>query len=163
MCTKRLCRKSELILMISIMSLIASGQKKWYQPMFEKNDWVVYSAQYLSGLSSGVREEVLYYPSELFKMYPHLNRQWWDVRISYKNKYNEPPVLVAFSDANHFFKSAVLMTNCVSVGFSFGDYNAYSKRERWKVILKKILFSYVTDKLGFGTSYYSYYRNRLIL
>ena len=131
--------------------------------MFEKNDWVVYSAQYLSGVASGIREEVLYYPVPLFKMCPHLNRQWWDVRISYKNKYTEPPMFVAFSDANHFFKSAVLMTNCVSVGFSFGDYNAYSKKERWKVILKKIAFSYITSKLGFGTSYYWYYRNHLVI
>jgi hypothetical protein len=163
MCTKCLYRKYELIFVISIMSLIAPAQKKWYQPMFEKNDWVVYSAQYLSGVASGVREEVIYYPTQLFKMYPRLNRQWWDIRVSYKNKYNESPMLVAFSDANHFFKSAVLVTNCVSVGFSFGDYNSYSKKQRWKVILKKMVLSYITNKLGFATSYYLYYKNHLEL
>jgi hypothetical protein len=163
MCTKCLSKKYELILVISIISLTAPAQKKWYQPMFEKNDWVVYSSQYLAGVASGVREEVIYYPNPLFKMYPHLNRQWWDIRVSYKNKYTESPMLVAFSDANHFFKSAVLMTNCTSVAFSFGDYNSYSKKERWKVIVKKIVVSYIANKLGFATSYYLYYKNHLQL
>jgi hypothetical protein len=163
MCTKCLYRKYELIFGISIMSLIAPAQKKWYQPMFEKNDWVVYSAQYLTGISSGIREEVIYHPTQLFEMYPHLNRQWWDINVSYRNKYSESPLLVAFSDANHFFKSAGLITNCVSVGFSFGDYNAYSKKQRWKVIFKKIALSYITNKLGFATSYYLYFRNQFLL
>jgi hypothetical protein len=163
MCTKRSFMKYELILVISIISLIASAQKKWYQPMFEKNDWVVYSAQVLTGISSGVREEVIYHPTQLFEMYPHLNRQWWDIRISYTNKYREPPLFVAFSDANHFFKSTGLVTNCVSLGFSFGDYNAYAKKERWKVIAKKIILSYFANKLGFAASYNLYFRNHLVL
>jgi hypothetical protein len=163
MCTKRLCMKYELILAISIISLVASAQKKWYQPAFEKNDWVVYAAQYLTGVSSGVREEVIYHPTQLFQMYPNLNRQWWDIRISYKNKYTEPPLFVAFSDANHFFKSTGLVTNCVSIGFSFGDINAYRKKDRWKVIAKKIILSYFANKLGFASSYNWYFRNHLVL
>jgi hypothetical protein len=163
MCTKRLYRKYELVFAISIMSLIASAQKKWYQPLFEKNDWVVYSAQYLTGVSSGVREEVIYHPTQLFQMYPRLNRQWWDIRVSYRNKYTEPPLFVAFSDANHFFKSTGLVTNCVSIGFSFGELGSYSKKERWKVIAKRILLSYFSNKIGFATSYYLFFRNHLVL
>jgi len=163
MCTKYLYLKYELILAISIMSLIATAQSKWYKPLFQKNDWIVYTSQYLSGVSSGAREEVLYHPEQMFDMYSDLNRQWWDSRISYKNKYTESPLLVAFSDANHFFKSAVLVTNCISVGFSFGDFCSYDKKQRWKVIVKKILLSYITNKLGFGTSYYLYFKNKLVL
>jgi hypothetical protein len=164
MYTKPMYTRSVLIIIATIaISFTASAQNKWYRPLFEKNDWIVYGSQILSGAATGVREEVLYHPAPLFEMYPHLNRQWWDIRVSYRNKYNESPTLVAFSDANHFFKAAALVTNCVSVGFTFGEYNRYAKKDLWKVIVKKIVFSYIANKIGFAATYNLLYKNQMQL
>ena len=163
MCTKCVYTRIALIIAFIIVSIIASAQNKWFRPLFEKNDWIVYTGQYFSGAADGTREEVLYHPIQMFDLYPNLNRQWWDSRISYKNKYHESPLLVPFSDANHFFGSAVRMTDCISVAFTFGDWNCYRKKDRWKVIAKKILFSYLANKAGFITTYHLIFQNQLEL
>lgn len=118
---------------------------------------VSWSGSYLSGVCTGVRDQVLFHPVALFNQYSRLNRQWWDSRISYMNKYSESPALVAFSDANHFFAGAALTLNCVAVAFSFGDMPKHGKA--WWLI-KRSLINYVFNRAGFGTSYYLLFKNK---
>lgn len=152
--------KLPMLLIALACTMTCYAQKTWCSPLFEKNDWIVYSSQYLSGASDGIREQVLYHPIALFEQFPGLNRQWWDSRISWQNKDNESRLLVAFSDANHFFKGSSLMLNCTSIAFSFGDMSQYKKGEIWKEIAKKLVFSYLVNKAGFATSYYLTFKNK---
>jgi hypothetical protein len=140
-----------------------AAQIKMRNPLFGKYDWIVYTSQYLAGAADGTREQVLYHPNQIFCLYPHLNRQWWDSRISWRNKLHESPLAVEFSDANHFFESASRGLSCVSVAFSLGDWNNCKKQQRWLMIGKKILFSYIANKLGFITSYHVIFQNKLYL
>lgn len=123
-----------------------------------QNKWVACSSSYLAGVADGCREQILYHPTQLFQEFPHLNRDWWDIRCSYRNKYSEPSYLVAFSDANHFFKASSLVLNCVSVGFSFGD---IPKKGKGWWILKRIARAYICNKIGFATSYYLIFKNKV--
>ena len=127
-------------------------------PILQKNDWVIYTAQFIAGLADGVREEVLYHPNELFRTHPNLNRQYWDSRISWMNKNGRSKLFLPFSDANHTLRLIVQTSNLVSISFSFGELSKYPKKERWKVIAKKMLLSYAANKAVFATSYYLYFK-----
>jgi hypothetical protein len=138
-------------------------QIELHNPLLEKYDWIVYASQYLAGAADGTREQVLYHPNQMFCLYPRLNRQWWDCRISWRNKLHESPLAVEFSDANHFFESASRGLSCVSVAFSLGDWNNCKKKQRWLMIGKKLLLSYLSNKLGFITTYHVIFQNKLYL
>lgn len=144
--------KNILTIALALMVINCRAQK-----IFEKNDWVVYASQFISGAATGIREEVLYHPDNLLSVVGYSHRQWWDNRVSYHNKEHMATAFVAFSDANHFFKAATLVTDCISVGFSFGD---VPKKNKVVWIAKKILFAYISNKIGFCTSYYGVFGNR---
>lgn len=152
--------KKVLILVFLLICFKINAQtKKWWS--LEKNDYIVYGAQFLCGNSDGWREQVLYHWVALHREFPNLNPQWWDNAISWENKDHEPSLFVAFSDANHFFKASSLILNCTSIAFSYGDFDKYKKRDIWKVIAAKLLYSYISNKAGFLVSYNIILKNKL--
>lgn len=153
--------KNILIALLAILaSMQVKAQSKWYRPLFEKSDWIAYGGQYVAGAAFGVSEQVNYHPITLFKQFPSLNRQWWDSRISWQNKNHEPAIFTAFSDANHFFKAVTLSATCVSVAFTFGSRIKYQHKDLWKVVAKKLILSYIANKIGFATTYYLVFKNK---
>lgn len=153
---KGIAQKDSTFMSVSATVQYDTIPTTWYKPLLQKKDWIVYTAQFLSGFSDGIREQVLYHPNQLFEQFPNLNRQWWDSRISWQNKYSISPLLVAFSDANHGFKGASLILNCVSIAFSLDE---IPKKGKALFFIKKIVFSYLSNKAGFTASYYGVFKN----
>lgn len=124
-------------------------------------NWLVTGLQFIAGASDGIREQVLYHPNELFAQYPNLNRQWWDSRISWTNKNHMSPLLVSFSDANHFFKSvytyadiaSIVLTTDEAIHFKFKSWNS------WKWLARKVIPPLLARKAGFYITYNKIFKN----
>lgn len=119
----------------------------------KKSDVILSGLQFIAGASDGIREQVLYHPNELFLQHPNLNRQWWDSRISWQNKYSQPWYLVSISDANHCFKAGTFYSDMISICLSAGDLNVWT-------IVKKLVITFISRKAGFHSTYHLYFKNK---
>lgn len=151
-----------LFFMLMLLMQSLSAQPKWYH--ISKNDLSIAGLQVISGHADGWREQVLYHPNELFRQYPGLNRQWWDVRKSWQNKNDKgflgQQVFVMFTDANHFLKGSKSLIDFTTIAISAGELAEYPKRDRWKVLAKKGLIAFAANRIGFATSYYLIHKNK---
>ncbi len=120
-----------------------------------KNDLLLAGVQLLYGAADGTREEVLYHPNNLFRMHPELNRQWWDSRISWKNKED---TWVAISDANHTLRLFMQASDLATISLVLFEKKT-ARRQLWKVALRKAVLCYVARKAGFGAVYYLHFKN----
>jgi hypothetical protein len=150
------------IVLICLISKLSFAQDstvhKWYH--ISKNDITVYSLQALSGNLDGIHEQIIYHPAALLAQFPTLDPSWWDSRISWQNKNHMSPLLIDFSDANHFFRGAILTVNCLSLSISSTDFKNYRRKDFFKRIGEKLLFSAIANKIGFASSYYLIFNNK---
>lgn len=139
----------KLFLIILLLPLFSFSQ---WKPT--KNDIWLSAAQLVAGAADGMREEVLYHPSNLFEQHPNLNRQWWDSRISWKNK---ETAWVAFSDANHTFKVINQSADLLSVGIVLFEPH---RKNLWKTAIRKMAIGYLARKAGFHLIYSLHFKNK---
>lgn len=116
----------------------------------------------LSGMAYGVHEVV--------DNRPHLipsdwNRQWWDQRQSWTNKYenNDPGagrrmVPVAFTDADHFFSSASRWTGtgagiCIGIGINRRAKSRMPVKQQIANAAVDALINYAFFQIGFLAAY----------
>jgi hypothetical protein len=142
-----------LLKLILIGILCMLFKKSPAQFKITSNDLFLAGTQFIGGGLDGVREQVLYHPNELFKQHQNLNRQYWDSRISWQNKEH---VWTPISDANHVLRLGIQTTNLASIAISLTS----KEGKNWKVILKKILISYLSNKSGFYTIYNLHFKNK---
>jgi hypothetical protein len=146
-----------LFLLLLFISQAATAQKKWTAT--SGNDILVYSLMTVSGAADGVNQAIIHH--ELGR-----GNQYWDYATSWKNKYRNidagdsraafigsKGIFVGFTDAFH-------LSRMVDRGFTLGgitvsatDLKQYKKKDRWKVIAKKLVISALVNRLAFGLTY----------
>ena len=146
-----------LLLLLLFTTQAAAAQKKW--TAISRNDILVYSLMTVSGAADGVNQSIIHH--ELGR-----DNQFWDYAKSWKNKYKDfdagdtraafigsKGIFVGFTDAFH-------LTRMIDRGFTLGaiavsasDLKQYKKKDRWKVIAKKIVISTLLNRLTFCLTY----------
>ena len=146
-----------LLLLLLFTTQAATAQKKW--TAISGNDILVYSLMTVSGAADGVNQAIIHH--ELGR-----DSQFWDYAKSWKNKYKDfdagdtraafigsKGIFVGFTDAFH-------LTRMIDRGFTLGaiavsasDLKQYKKKDRWKVIAKKIVISTLLNRLTFCLTY----------
>jgi hypothetical protein len=143
-----------------ILAVILSNQctaQKWYS--ITKNDAAIFALGAVSGAADGVNQNLAHWRWGKGK-------QFWDVKTSWKNKYKDfdagntdaafwgsKTVLVAFTDGYHLTRMIDRSAMLLSVGISAGELSKYDKKDKWKVVLKKILISSISNRIAFNLIY----------
>lgn len=142
------------ILFLLLMPCLSFAQPKWNH--VSKNDLSIMGIEVLAGYGQGWRDEINYHPNQLFKRFPNLNRNFWDIRVQ-----NDPTFLNTEWDADHVFKFAVNGLHVAGIILKVGDLKSYPKKDRWKKILFDIVKYYGSYKLGFFLAWNVTNQNKL--
>ena len=131
--------------------------KKW--TTITGNDILVYSFMTLSGAADGVNQAIVHH--EL-----GLGNQFWDFAKSWKNKYKDfdagdkraaffgsKSIFVGFTDAFHLTRTIDRGFTVAALSISAGNFKQYKKKDRWKVIAKKMVISTLLNRFAFGVMY----------
>jgi len=148
--------KAVVILLLLFLSLQTTAQK-WYS--ISKNDVAIITLGAVSGAADGVNQNLAHWRWGKGK-------QFWDVKLSWKNKYKDfdggntdarfwgsKTVFVAFTDGYHLTRMIDRSAMLLSVGISAGELAKYNKKDKCKVILKKILLSSISNRIAFNIIY----------
>jgi hypothetical protein len=146
-----------LLLLILFISQAATAQKKW--TAISGNDILVYSFVTVSGAADGVNQAIIHH--ELGR-----GNQYWDYAFSWKNKYRDfdagdtraafigsKGIFVGFTDAFHFSRMIDRGFTLGAICVSAADLTQYKKKDRWKVIAKKLVISTLLNRLAFVATY----------
>lgn len=150
--------KSILTFILITLFLTSTAQEKRKEKLFSisKNDFWVMGVEVLAGYGQGWRDEVIYHPKQLFKQFPNLNRNFWDV-----TKQNEPGFLNTEWDADHVLKGTIAGLHIIAVSVKVGDLKEY---KGWKNKVLKVLIDgakyYLSYKIGFTLAYNITHKNK---
>ena len=146
-----------LFLLLLFITQAATAQKKW--TAISGNDILIYSLMTVSGAADGVNQAIIHH--ELGR-----DNQYWDYSKSWKNKYKDFDagdtraafigskwIFVGFTDAFHLTRMIDRGFTLGAISFSTGDLKQYEKKDRWKVIAKKLVISTLLNRLAFGITY----------
>ena len=146
-----------VIAIFAIFLSLQSTAQKWYT--ITKNDAAIMALGAVSGAADGVNQNLAHWRWGK-------GRQFWDVKLSWKNKYKDfdggdksarfwgsKSVFVAFTDGYHLTRSIDRTAMLLSVGISSGELKEYEKKDRWKVVLKKMAISGIFNRLAFNIIY----------
>jgi hypothetical protein len=147
----------KLLSLLLLISLSAPAQKKWMR--ITRNEIFVYSCMTLSGAADGVNQAIIHH--ELGR-----GNQFWDYARSWKNKYRDidagddraaffgsKSIFVGFTDAFHLTRMVDHGCTLTAICISGGELKQYRKKDRWKVIAKKMVISTFLNRLAFGLTY----------
>jgi hypothetical protein len=148
--------KAAFIILAIILSLPSTAQK-WYT--ITKNDVAIIALGAVSGAADGVNQNLAHWRWGTGKPF-------WDVQTSWKNKYKDwdggntdaafwgsKTVFVAFTDGYHLTRMIDRTAMLLSVGISAGELSKYEKKDKWKVVLKKIVLSSLSNRIAFNLIY----------
>ena len=146
-----------IITLFAISLSLTSSAQKWYS--ITKNDAAIIVLGAVSGTADGVNQNLAHWRWGKGK-------QFWDVKTSWKNKYKDwdggntdaaffgsKTVFVAFTDGYHLTRMIDRGAMLLSIGISAGELAKYNKKDKWKVILKKILLSSISNRIAFNLTY----------
>ena len=146
-----------LLLLLLFISQAATAQKKW--TAINRNDILIYSLMTVSGAADGVNQAIIHH--ELGR-----GNQFWDYARSWKNKYRDydagderaaffgsKNIFVGFTDGFHLTRMIDRGCTLAAISFSAGELKQYKKKDRWKVIAKKMVISTLLNRLAFGVMY----------
>jgi hypothetical protein len=148
--------KATFIILAVILSNPSAAQK-WYT--ITKNDVAIIALGAVSGAADGVNQNLAHWRWGTGKPF-------WDVQTSWKNKYKDwdggntdaafwgsKTVFVAFTDGYHLTRMIDRSAMLLSVGISAGELSKYEKKDKWKVVLKKIVLSSLSNRIAFNLIY----------
>jgi hypothetical protein len=148
--------KATFIILAVILSNPSTAQK-WYT--ITKNDVAIIALGAVSGAADGVNQNLAHWRWGTGKPF-------WDVQTSWKNKYKDwdggntdaafwgsKTVFVAFTDGYHLTRMIDRSAMLLSVGISAGELSKYEKKDKWKVVLKKIVLSSLSNRIAFNLIY----------
>ena len=155
-------KETKQIILFIIFSLLfcfadnvfSQEQRKWFVPT--GNDAAIFGVQLIAGASDGMREQILYHPDAMLRQHPNWNPKWWDSRLSQHNKEH---IWVAFSDANHTFRSIVQASDLICIGIPLFEKHKYKRKQLILVALRKIVTGYIARKAGFYLTYNLHFKN----
>lgn len=125
--------------------------------LLSKRTILLSGISFASGLMYGIHETVVHKP---FRIPDGWNRQWWDSRQSWRNKYKEGDpsqgrafigstgALVWTTDAKHLFGAGYRLTM-----FGAGLTVAIGERRKFKEYFRDALISSAAFQVGFHLSY----------
>jgi hypothetical protein len=137
------------ILLLILLSVSNTGVCQKFK-LLSKKDIIPAIAMVVAGYSTGVRDEVLYHPNQLFEQYPNLNRKFWDNRVQ-----SEPGFLNMEWNADHVFKGVSVLSFCTAVTFRLGE------KQKWYLYIWDGLRFLAFYKIGFIASYHLQFKNKL--
>lgn len=144
-------------LILMLFFWLPSVAQKWYA--INKNDVGIMLLGAVSGAADGVNQNLT-----------HLRwgggKEFWDVKTSWKNKYKDfdngntdarfwgsKTIFVGFTDGFHLTRMIDRTAMLLSVAISTADMRQYEKKDRWKVVAKKMILSAVSNRLAFNLIY----------
>ena len=146
-----------LLVLLLLLNISAAAQKKW--TAISRNDIFVYSCMTISGASDGINQAIIHH--ELGR-----GNQFWDYAKSWKNKYRDidagderaaffgsKSVFVGFTDAFHLTRMIDRGCTLTAVCISGCELKQFKKKDRWKVIAKKMVISTLLNRIAFGLTY----------
>lgn len=143
------------ILIALLLPLSVAAQKEWYA--ITPNDKVIMSMQFVSGASDGLHEVLVNHP-HTFERVAGWDSHYWLPKESWNNKEH---MWTPISDGYHLTASINRTFNYASIAISTGDLFAYNKKDRWKVISKKFVLSYLANRIAFGLVYNGIFSDRI--
>ena len=146
-----------IVTILAVLFTMQSTAQKWYT--ITKNDAAIIALGVVSGAADGVNQNLAHWRWGKGK-------QFWDVKLSWKNKYKDfdngntdarffgsKSVFVALTDGYHLTRMIDRSAMLLSVGISAGELKQYKKKDRWKVVTKKILISSISNRIAFNIIY----------
>lgn len=150
--------KQSIILLFLITTFWATAQDKNWKHI-SRNDIALASVQFVGGFADGTNQAIIYHRLGRFSPF-------WDYKYSWKRKYKDfdngdkreafalsSSVLVGFTDGNHLTRMIDRNCQLASIVIGFTELRDYPKKDRWKVISKKLLLSVIANRLAFYASY----------
>jgi spore cortex formation protein SpoVR/YcgB (stage V sporulation) len=123
------------------------------KPVIEKEDVIIYSLQFVSGLADGMNQALVYHGA--LKGHP-----FWDYSTSWKRKYKNydkgdlrarfpgaKTWAVGITDGNHLTRGVNRISSIVSVGIAMNEH------DKWYEIVKEAIISSLINRLGFSLVY----------
>jgi hypothetical protein len=146
-----------LIIFFTFALTINTKAQKWYS--ITENDIAIMSLGLVSGSADGLNQLIVH------RKFGE-GKQFWDFKVSWKNKYadwdggNKEPrflgsktIFVGVTDGFHLTRMIDRAGMLVSVGIGAGELNKYPKKDRWKVVLKKMAISGISNRIAFNLIY----------
>jgi hypothetical protein len=147
----------KLLFLLFFISQAATAQKKWTS--ISGNDLLVYSFMTVSGAADGVNQAIIHH--EL-----GLNHKFWDYSKSWKNKYKDfdggdksaaffgsKGIFVGFTDGFHLTRMIDRGFMISALAVSTTELKQFKKKDRWKVIAKKLVISALLNRLAFELTF----------
>lgn len=125
-----------------------SAAKHWYH--ISGNDKLVMGMQVIAGSADGLNQVLDHHIHTFERILPNANPDFWNPAKSMNNKDHK---WVVISDGFHLTRGIEHTFNYASIAISMGDLMQYDKKDRWKVIAKKFVLSYIANRVGFVTVY----------
>ena len=146
-----------LLLLLLLIGQAATAQKKW--TAISRNDIIIFSLMTVSGAADGVNQAIVHHEFGL-------GNQFWDFSKSWKNKYKDfdagderaaffgsKSIFVGFTDAFHLTRMIDRGCTLAAISISASELKQYKKKDRWKVVVKKLVISTMLNRLAFGLTY----------
>lgn len=146
-------------LCLLLLKAPAKGQEtqKWYS--ITKNDAAIIALGAVAGTADGYNQLIVH------RGYG-AGKPFWDFETSWKRKYKDwdggdkssayfgsKNIFVAFTDGFHLTRMIDRNAMLLSVGISAVEIKHYKKKDRWKVVVKKMILSGVSNRLLFNLIY----------
>lgn len=152
-----------LFLLLSFFSEAQQNEIKKTKWRIDKNKILTGSLAFVAGGSKGFNETLQFNYRIFEKTFPHANKQWFDPRVSWKNKYeggnpdNGPKsfmstsILVMFTDQYHLnnfiHKAAITSALVIKIG---------EGKQPFKNYLLDFLYYTACYQAGFAATYYPF-------
>jgi hypothetical protein len=142
----------KLLTLLLLTSLTTQGQK-WYKITGNDAGLIISSAT--AGGFYGWNQAIVHH---------HWGRgnKFYDINTSWENKYKDfdkgdlrakyflsKSLLVAGTDGFHMTQAVYRTAGLVTLAFAFSDFKQYKKRDRWKVVVKKLVLCTLAERLAF--------------
>jgi hypothetical protein len=151
-----------LLLLIPLAGLTQQTSYNEFKPFkITGNDLLLICTQAIAGTADGLHELI---NTQRFKK----GDPFWDERISWKNKYDDfdggdksaaffgsKTIFVGFTDGYHLTNSINRLFTLAGIGIAGGELKCYDKKDRWKVVAKKIIISAIANRIAFNVVYHN--------
>lgn len=154
-----------LTLVLISFKAIGQGDSIYYripkEKFITKNDALVYSLTFVSGLAEGFRDALsFHFSTGVQKTFPRIDEQFFNPRISWQNQKSNwfLQTFPAFSDGWHGANAFNHGGNIAAIALSTNDFKGKGKGLR---IFKKLAMSMIANRLGFLITYNVIFRDRV--
>jgi hypothetical protein len=147
-----------LIISFSFICIAANcTAQKWYS--ITKNDIGIIVCEAIAGTADAYHERIANHKLGQ-------GNAFWDASVSWKNKYKNWDAgdkraafigsktwLVCLTDGYHLTRQIDRNFTLATIALAAHELHTYNKKDRWKVVLKKVLLSAIANRITFNIIY----------